>query len=127
MGEPTKTVDRQAVPPLVFPTHFDHFEEFYPFYLSEHRNSICKIMHFFGMCCAQATLVGILLTGRWHQIWILPIFGYGFAWVGHFVFEKNKPASFKFPAYSLRGDFHLWYDLLTGRLGFETGAERTND
>jgi hypothetical protein len=127
MGDPMKTINSENVTNPAFPTHFDSFEKFYPFYLSEHRNRMCKLMHFIGMCCAQATLVGIVLTGRWQQIWILPIFGYGFAWVGHFVFEKNKPASFKFPAYSFRGDFHLWYDLLTGRLGFETNAERVKD
>jgi hypothetical protein len=110
----------------VYPKHFGSFAEFYPFYLSEHRNRVCKFLHFIGLCLAQASLVGIILTGRWHLIWLPLVFAYGFAWIGHFGFEKNRPASFaslKFFAYSFCGDFHLWWHLLTGRLGFETNAE----
>ena len=108
--------------PRSFPTSFPSFEEFYPYYLHEHRNSVCKFLHFMGTCLLIATFVGIVLTWRWKQIWLIPVFGYGFAWLGHFGFEKNKPASFKFPLYSLRGDFMMFFHLLTGRLGFDANA-----
>jgi hypothetical protein len=105
------------------PKSFASFEEFYPFYLDEHRNQMCKFLHFMGTCLLIATLVGIILTWRWHQFWLIPLFGYGFAWVGHFKFEKNRPTSFKWPLYSLRADFVMFYHLVTGRLGFETNAK----
>jgi hypothetical protein len=106
-----------------FPDRFETFADFYPYYLNEHRTRACKVMHFIGTSLLLSTLLGILLTGHWTQLWLLPVFGYGFAWIGHFGFEKNKPASFRFPAYSLRGDFTMFYDLLTGRLDFDTNAE----
>ena len=108
--------------PVKFPDHFNSFEEFYPFYLHEHRNQTCKFLHFMGTCLLLATFVGIVLTQRWQQLWLIPFFGYGFAWVGHFGFEKNRPASFKWPLYSLRGDFVMFYHLATGRLSFEANA-----
>lgn len=116
MGEPLKPSTR-------FPPRFKSFEEFYPFYLHEHRNQACKFLHFLGTSLLLSTAVGILLTQRWHQVWLIPVFGYGFAWLGHFGFEKNRPASFKFPLYSLRGDFTMFYHLLTGRLAFDENAE----
>jgi hypothetical protein len=125
MPDPVKVPAPKA--PFAFPDHFDSFEEFYPYYLNEHRNRMCKFLHFLGTCLLLTTFVGILLTGHWSQLWLLPVFGYGFAWLGHFGFEKNRPASFKFPAYSLRGDFQMFYDLLTGRLSFETNAELSKD
>lgn len=98
------------------------FEEFYPFYLREHSNRMCKIMHFTGTLFVVAILVNAVATGSLYQLWFLPVFGYGFAWIGHFVFEKNRPATFKAPFYSLRGDFTMFWHLLTGRLAFETNA-----
>ncbi len=125
MGEPMKTPSPAKAEPanLKFPDDFETFEDFYPFYLHEHRNQICKFLHFFGTSLLIATFIGIVLTGRWYQIWLIPVFGYGFAWLGHFGFEKNKPASFKWPLFSLRADFVMFYDLLTGNLSFETNAE----
>ena len=119
MGEPLKPAPTERR----FPSHFETFEQFYPFYLKEHRNQMCKFMHFMGTCLLLATTVGIVLTGHWNQVWLLPVFGYGFAWVGHFAFEKNKPATFRYPLFSLQGDFLMFYHLLTGRLSFETDAE----
>jgi hypothetical protein len=92
------------------------FAEFYPFYLSEHRNPVCRRLHFAGSLCVLALLMGALLGGG--AIWLLamPVAGYGFAWIGHFGFEKNRPASFRHPLYSFMGDWVMFFDILTGKL-----------
>ncbi len=77
---------------------FNSFAEFYPYYLSEHSNSTCRRLHFIG-----TTLVILILTltigrGAWMLLWALPLAGYSFAWVGHFFFEKNRPATFQHPS-----------------------------
>lgn len=99
------------------------FKEFYPFYLQEHQNKTCKILHFIGTLLVFLVLFAAIVTWQLALLWILPVVGYGFAWVGHFKFEKNRPATFKHPLYSLMGDFVMFYDLFTGRLGFNTGAQ----
>jgi hypothetical protein len=95
---------------------FASFREFYPFYLDEHRNPTCRRLHFAGTALLLALLVATFATGRWGLLWLLPVVGYGFAWVGHFVFEKNRPATFSHPLYSLRGDFAMFVDILRGRI-----------
>jgi hypothetical protein len=112
---PSSTAKAEFVP-------YASFDAFYPFYLGEHSTRACKTLHFVGATAVILLLAAMALTGRWTLFWLLPIVGYGFAWVGHFVFEKNRPASFKQPLYSLRGDFVMWWHLLTGKLGFATGA-----
>ncbi len=97
---------------------FRSFGEFYPYYLSEHRDSTCRRLHFVGTALVIVLFVYALTTGQWVWLWLLPIVGYGFAWVGHFFFEKNKPATFQYPLYSLIGDFVMFRDILTGRIKF---------
>ena len=97
---------------------FRSFGEFYPYYLSEHRDSTCRRLHFVGTALVIVLLAYALSTGQWVWLWLLPIVGYGFAWVGHFFFEKNKPATFQYPLYSLIGDFVMFRDILTGRIKF---------
>ncbi len=94
------------------------FREFYPFYLGEHSNRTCRRLHFIGTSLVIATAVYALLTGRYTALWFMPLFGYGFAWVAHFFIEKNRPATFKAPFYSLAGDFVMFKDMLTGRIPF---------
>ncbi|HVE89155.1 MAG TPA: DUF962 domain-containing protein [Burkholderiaceae bacterium] len=96
--------------------HFATFREFYPFYLSEHRNRKCRRMHFAGSSLALIFVV-IAITTR-NPWWLLAglICGYGFAWIGHFVFEKNRPASFKQPLYSFIGDWVMYADVWTGKI-----------
>ena len=95
---------------------FASFREFYPFYLSEHRNRTSRALHVTGTSLAIGMLLAALATGRLSLLWAVPIAGYGFAWVGHFVFEHNRPASFRYPLYSLRGDLTMLRDTLLGRL-----------
>ncbi|MGL4234346.1 MAG: Mpo1-like protein [Casimicrobium sp.] len=97
---------------------FASFSEFYPFYLGEHRNTICKALHFIGTSVALALLVIAIATSTWWLIAVAVVQGYAWAWVGHFGFEKNKPASFKQPLYSFMGDWVMWFQLLTGKLKF---------
>ena len=94
------------------------FSEFYPFYLSEHSDVTCRRLHYLG----SILVLGVLVTSlaNQHYLWLLslPIIGYGFAWVGHFFFEKNRPATFQYPLYSFIGDWVMLKDMLIGRIRF---------
>ena len=99
---------------------FQSFKEFYPFYLSEHQNETSRTLHFIGTFIVLALLGFFIVAQKEARFWIaLPLVGYGFAWVGHAFFEKNKPATFKYPLWSLRGDFTLFFDILLGKRGFD--------
>ena len=97
---------------------FHSFSEFYPYYLDEHRDRNCRRLHFVGSLLVLTVLVGVLMTGAWLWLLAVPVIGYGFAWLGHFVFEKNRPATFKYPLYSLMGDWVMFRDMLIGRIRF---------
>ena len=97
---------------------YSSFQEFYPYYLAEHSDRTCRRLHFIGSALVLTMLIYILLTGSWALIITLPLIGYGFAWVGHFVFEKNRPATFKYPVYSLMGDWVMFKDILTGKIAW---------
>ena len=94
------------------------YTEFYAFYLTEHSNKTSRILHFIGTMLFFLMLGYILLTDRFYLFWFLPVIGYGFAWVGHFFFEKNKPATFQYPFWSLISDFKLFFELLVGKEKF---------
>ena len=98
------------------------FEEFWPFYLSQHAHPLCRKLHFVGTTLALGSVAAALSTG---QLWMLagaPLAGYGFAWVGHFIIEKNRPATFTYPLWSLQGDAVMWWKMLTRTL--EADLER---
>ena len=97
---------------------FASFREFYPFYLSEHANRISRRLHFIGSC--GVLLLVALAIVRGNAWWLLAalLCGYGFAWVGHFFFEKNRPATFKHPLYSFIGDWMMFKDILRGKIPF---------
>ncbi len=100
------------------PEPYSSFREFYPFYLSEHRDRTCRRLHVVGSVLVLACVVSALLL---HNAWWLGgavIAGYGFAWVGHFFFEHNRPATFSHPIYSLIGDWAMFRDVLTGKIRF---------
>jgi len=92
------------------------FEQFWPFYLSQHQNRTSRWLHFVGTTCALSCFFTGLLTLTPLTMLIAPAFGYGPAWVGHFFFEKNRPATFKYPVWSLRGDFKMFFLMLRGQL-----------
>lgn len=94
------------------------FGEFYPFYLTEHSNRICRRLHFLGSTLALACFVLLVVTGNAWWIAGALLAGYGFAWIGHFAFEKNRPASFKQPLYSFMGDWVMYKDIWTRRIPF---------
>ena len=95
---------------------FASFAEFYPFYLREHANRTCRRLHFVGTLLVVAcALAGVASRDtRWFAA--APIAGYGFAWIGHYYFDHNRPATFSHPLYSLAGDWVMFRDLLTGRI-----------
>jgi hypothetical protein len=97
---------------------FARFADFYPYYLKEHSDSTCRRLHFIGTSLVILILASALLSTNFKWLWILPLAGYSFAWVGHFFFEKNRPATFKHPFYSLLGDFAMYRDMLRGKVPF---------
>ena len=98
--------------------HFASFREFYPFYLSEHANVVSRRLHFIGSSLVLGCLLAAITTRNAWWLLAVPLCGYGFAWVGHFFFEHNKPATFKYPVYSLIGDWVMYKDILTGKIRF---------
>ena len=94
------------------------FASFYPFYLSQHTNIICRRLHFMGSIFIIMLLAFVLISGMYIFLWLIPVIGYGFAWIGHFVFEKNRPATFSYPFYSLVGDWVMFKDMLIGKIKF---------
>jgi hypothetical protein len=95
-----------------------NFAEFYPFYLSEHGNRSNRRLHFIGSSLSLGWLLALLMTGHMEFLLYGLLCGYGCAWFGHFVFEKNKPASFKRPLYSFMGDWVMYRDIWVGRIPF---------
>ena len=100
--------------------NFKSFKEFYPFYLSEHKNKTSRILHFTGTFLVLILLIFLIFAQKEARFWIiLPLTGYVFDWVGHAFFEKNKPATFKHPLWSLRGDFKLFFEILFRKRSFD--------
>lgn len=98
------------------PRRFKSFAEFYPFYLTEHADRSCRRLHFAGSTISLLCVAAAVATlNPW---WLLAglLAGYAFAWVGHFGFEKNKPASFKRPLYSFMGDWAMYRDIWRGKV-----------
>lgn len=95
---------------------FENFSEFYPFYLSQHSSKINRDLHVFSTFLYLSNLIYQILVGKIILILLCPVLAYGPAWYGHFYYEKNIPATFKYPFYSLTGDFFMVIDILTGRL-----------
>jgi hypothetical protein len=94
------------------------FADFYPIYLQEHSNRMCRRMHFIGSSLGVLCLAVLLTTGKWQYLAYGLLCGYVCAWIGHFAFEHNKPASFTRPLYSLMGDWVMYKDMWRGKLSF---------
>ena len=95
------------------------FADFWLYYLREHRRPATRALHYIGTSLVVALAIYALLTGKWLLLLAIPVAGYFFAWVGHFGIEKNRPATFPYPLWSLGADFKMWWMWLTGRLGPE--------
>lgn len=101
---------------------YKSFNEFYPYYLSEHLNTTCRVLHFIGSWLVLGILAMALISGNAWWFVAIPLAGYGFAWVGHFFFENNRPATFKYPLYSFIGDWVMFVQLLIGKISFNARA-----
>ncbi len=95
---------------------YKSFWLFYSYYLTEHNDAKNRVLHFIGTGLVIALLIAAILSQTWTLIAVIPFCGYGFAWVGHFFIEKNKPATFTYPLYSLGSDFVMFWHILTGQL-----------
>ena len=94
------------------------FASFYPFYLSQHENRTCRRLHFVGTSLGLLAVLHAFSTLDFRWLLAGLAAGYFFAWIGHFFFEKNRPATFTYPLYSFLGDWVMWKDMLTGRIRF---------
>ena len=98
---------------------YKSFSEFWPFYVAEHSKRGTRVLHLIGTTLALSVMIYLIASGRW---WLFPlglIPGYGFAWLAHFMIEKNKPATFQYPLWSFMGDYKMIAMMLTGRMGSE--------
>lgn len=97
-------------------SEYHSFRDFYPAYLAEHSKPATRRLHFVGLLLALAALAAAAVTHDWRWLLAAPVVGYGLSWIGHFAFERNRPATFRHPLYSLAGDFAMFRDLLLRRL-----------
>lgn len=97
---------------------FKSFQDFYPYYLTEHRLRGTRITHFIGTTGFLVFLLtAIFALNGWFILYGV-LFAYGWAWIGHFFIEKNKPATFQYPLWSLLSDFKLYFEIITGKENF---------
>jgi hypothetical protein len=101
------------------PEHrYQSFAEFWPYYVREHSVPACRALHFVG----STLVIGVVFAAIFYNPWLwlaAPVVGYGFAWTGHFLIEKNRPATFKYPLWSLIADWKMWALMLVGRMRSE--------
>ena len=95
------------------------FAEFWPFYVREHAHPLNRQLHFIGSSLGGVCLLALFCTGNLLLLPLGLVIGYGFAWVGHFFVEKNKPASFHYPLWSFCADWKMWAYILMGRMNAE--------
>ncbi len=98
---------------------YQSFVEFWPYYVGEHSEPKCRALHFAGTSLALVLLLTTIVFSQWWLLLAIPIVGYGLAWIGHFFIEKNKPASFTYPLWSLIADFKMWGLMLAGQMDAE--------
>ncbi|WP_265528300.1 DUF962 domain-containing protein [Sphingomicrobium marinum] len=101
------------------PREYQSFDAFWLYYLREHSRPQTRALHYFGTTLVVAIAIVAILRGPLWMLLLMPIAGYFFAWVGHFGVEKNRPATFTYPLWSLQADFKMWWLWLTRRLGPE--------
>jgi hypothetical protein len=96
---------------------YKSFREFYPHYLTEHSQPANRVLHFTGTLLVIVITTLIVIRPEWWLLFLIPVAGYGFAWTGHFVFEKNRPATFTYPLWSLAADFVMFFHICTFQIG----------
>lgn len=95
---------------------YKSFWTFYPYYLTEHADATNRLLHFTGTGLVIAFFIAGIVLQNWWLMVVIPFCGYGFAWVGHFFIERNRPATFTYPLYSMGSDFVMFWHILTGQL-----------
>lgn len=95
---------------------YKDFKSFYSYYLTEHADVKNRILHFSGTMLLLVCLAAGVITGKWWLFILIPLVGYGFAWAGHYFIEKNRPATFTYPLFSLASDFVMFWHILTGQI-----------
>ncbi len=98
------------------------YAEFWPYYLREHSKASTRGWHYFGTFAAISVLIAVIATANWKLIPLAAVCGYFFAWTSHGLIERNKPATFTYPLWSLYSDFKMLFCFLTGRIGSELDA-----
>ena len=98
---------------------YKSFQEFWPFYVSEHSKPETRMLHALGTTVAMACAVALVITGRWRWLPLALVPGYGAAWLGHFLIEKNRPATFQYPLWSFIGDYKMLAFMLAGKMDAE--------
>jgi hypothetical protein len=113
-----KRIDAAPVSPAreTAMTRYSNFRDFYPFYLSEHADRTCRRLHFSGSLLVVFVVILAIATADARWLLLAPVAGYGFAWIGHYFFEKNRPATFTYPLYSFAGDWVMFWDILNRRV-----------
>lgn len=98
------------------PEKITSFPRFYEQYLREHQHPVSRLLHYIGSWIVLIVIAATIFSVSLSLLWSLPVIGYGFAWIGHFVFERNKPATFRQPFFSLASDWVMWWQITSGRL-----------
>ncbi len=109
------------------PTSIESFAEFWPFYVGEHSRPLTRGLHYVGTGGVIAIVGAALVSGRWSLLALAPVFGYGFAWAGHFFVEHNRPASFRRPLWSMAADFVMFGKMLRGQMAAEVRRHARGD
>lgn len=102
------------------------YDEFYKFYLKEHSNKTNRLLHVIGTTIVLALVLTSVIHLNPYWLIFVPISGYGFAWIGHFFFEKNQPATFKYPLWSLKSDFKMYFDILNNKISLDPSKDLNN-
>jgi hypothetical protein len=100
------------------------FEEFWPYYVAQHAHPANRALHFAGTSLAVAAASAALTLGEPLWLLLVPLAGYGLAWIGHFLVEKNRPATFTHPLWSLRGDVRMYRLMWMARMEPEVARAR---
>lgn len=109
---------------LIMERKYKTFWDFYPYYLTEHSDPVCRMLHYIGTTLLLVVIAAAVYFSKASILFLLPVVGYGFAWAGHFIFEKNKPATFQYPFYSLGSDFVMYFHFLTGQIDKKVDAAK---